>query len=119
MSILIFILTVLTLHWIADFVLQDDYMATNKSTSWKALMLHTMTYTLVWAPIALYTLGLWKALIFMIVTFICHTIQDRVTSKWTSILYEAKEYRLFFNVIGADQLLHYTQLFLTFLLLSL
>ena len=40
-----FILYIMFLHWLADFVFQTDEMAKNKSTSWKWLFAHIAMYT--------------------------------------------------------------------------
>ena len=43
---LIDILTLMWLHFFADFVLQSDYVATNKSKNNKILTLHCLIYSI-------------------------------------------------------------------------
>jgi hypothetical protein len=92
-------LLLLTLHWFADFVLQSDWMAINKSKNWKALCLHTLVYSLTFTP--------FYGLAFTAITFLLHTAQDAVTSRVNSKLWQANQRHWFFVSIGFDQLLHY------------
>jgi nitrate/nitrite transporter NarK len=132
------VLSLLAVHFVADFVLQSDWMASNKSKRWDALTLHTSIYALCF---------LWWGLPFIWITFVAHTAQDWLTSRinsrfwffemqpgiwaqaeyavpkhgrtivnpWTPI--EGKRH-WFFVGIGADQLLHFVQLVLTWQLLN-
>jgi len=117
----------IALHWWADFVLQKDEWAKNKSKSWTALLKHTGTYSLVWL---MWTLG-WLSyqhqmhedvdlmlLWFAPITFVVHTATDAVTSRITSKLYAEGRVHDFFVVVGFDQVLHYAQLFLTYAMLT-
>lgn len=116
-----FILVILFGHWVADFVCQTDYMAQNKSRSWKVLAEHVVTYSVV--------LNLWLILIyhgeynigfstvpianFFCLNFIGHFVTDAITSRITRRLYEAKQIHYFFVVIGIDQFIHYATLLYT------
>lgn len=88
---------ILTLHWIADFILQTDKMAINKSTSWVWLSSHVGIYTLCLLPF-----GPGYAL----ANGFAHFITDAITSRITSYLWKKGDRHNFFVVIGADQLLH-------------
>ena len=121
-------------HWLADFFLQTDWMAVNKSRRWDVLLLHVVVYStamsiLMWS---------WQ---FGIVTFALHFLTDAATSRmgralfpWTPRAYDNPKLYLdeegepsgpwglglkrsrhwFFTVIGADQwLFHWPQLVLT------
>lgn len=97
------VLTLLVLHFIADFICQTDWMAINKSKRVDALLLHVSIYTL-------FFLGFgWR---FAVVTFLSHLITDGITSKINSYLYERNRH-WFFVAVGADQLIHYFTLILT------
>lgn len=128
------LLVLLTLHTVGDFVLQSDWMALNKSKSWRALLWHTGVYSTVFLP---FGLG------FTIITFILHTLQDAITSRITGKLWffrplkdfypklgtvkvEGESYPIyvpmggnrhyFFVMIGLDQLIHFWSLAWTYTL---
>lgn len=120
-------LTLLIAHFIADFILQSDWMALNKSKNNKALAWHALVYSLCFLP--------WGAP-FVVATFGFHFLTDYVTSRCTSKLWFFKPWEVtengmaltwiasggnrhyFFVMIGFDQLLHYIQLALTYRLLQ-
>lgn len=119
------ILSILLIHWIADFVCQTDKMATGKSKNWTDLLHHTGVYSAIWfIPI----LGMFvfygtlenipllvqKCIAFCLITLICHTATDYFTSRLNSKLWADKKVHYFFVSIGFDQWLHYVQLFLTY-----
>jgi hypothetical protein len=112
------IFSVIAAHWVADFVLQTHWQASNKSKNWDALTQHVTTYTLAMAVMLCWlftprTLGA-----FVGITLIAHFMTDAITSRITSRLYAKQHWHNFFVVVGFDQLLHYTQLFLTISLLG-
>lgn len=124
------IILILAIHWVADFLLQTDEEATNKSSSFKALLSHTTTYAIVWFTLLLimgvfgsaggplgasYAAFLMK---FTFITFVSHTAIDYYTSKAHADLWKKEKRHEFFVSIGFDQLLHYIQLFATFILLK-
>ena len=92
------------LHFLGDFILQTDEMAINKSKSIKWLSIHCFIYGTVFLPF----FG-WQ---FAAATFLFHWITDFWTSRATSYLYE-KNRHWFFVMIGFDQAIHFTTLFLT------
>ena len=99
-------LYILLIHYIADFQLQNDWMAVNKSKHWGALTLHCLVYSLCF---------LYWGWLFALITFVTHFITDAITSRMTRALYYPVFHRhWFFAVIGLDQLIHYTTLALTF-----
>jgi hypothetical protein len=134
---LIEIFSIIIIHWIADFVFQDEKWALGKSKNWKDLLSHTLTYTF-----AFYCLGFaipyWlngrthiglptnniQLLLFFPITLICHTITDYFTSRIVSKKFAKQEYGSTipnfgaFTIIGIDQVLHYIQLFTTYYLLK-
>ena len=123
---LIEIFTIIIIHWIADFVLQNDKQAKGKSKNWGDLLDHTSTYSVFWATPIIFIFGnghstAWytlHSLAFVGVTFIAHTITDYFTSRLNSKLWAKGDTHNFFVSIGFDQVLHYIQLFTTYYLLK-
>lgn len=103
------ILAIVWLHFMSDFILQSNEMATKKSKSMIWLTIHVIVYSF---PFLL--LG-WK---YALVNGLAHWVVDFFTSRATSRLWEKKEVHWFFVVIGFDQALHMTILFLTLVLIS-
>lgn len=94
---LIAVIVLLTIHFVADFLLQSRWMGNNKSKMWDALFAHTFVYSICFIGFG------WK---FVLITFIFHTVIDAISSRATSALYENGEIGWFFSVIGFDQYLH-------------
>ncbi len=120
-QIVLFILSVIFIHWISDFVLQTHWQATNKSTNNKALTEHVFAYSMVWFFISSIYYGITSnhtILLFAPITYVCHWITDYFTSRLNSKLYAKGDIHNFFVSVGFDQVLHYTQLFITYLLLT-
>lgn len=114
-------LCIILLHWFADFVLQTDWQAKNKSTSNRALFEHVASYSMLWFLASIGWAGWtsnWWMLGFMPITFACHFITDYFTSRLNTKLWKAGKVHEFFVSVGFDQVLHYVQLFLTYKLLS-
>ncbi len=113
-----FVVTILFIHWLADFVCQSDWMAKGKSSSEAILTAHIAVYFLVSVvcfmvveafrvfPAVLgerVQVAVWT---FCILNALLHWITDWFTSRATKRLWEAKEVHRFFVVIGFDQLIH-------------
>lgn len=98
------VLAILGTHFVADFVLQNDWMALNKSKRLLPLAAHVAVYSagLIW-------LG-WK---FAALNGVLHFVVDYVTSRVTARLWEKGQRHLFFVVIGLDQYTHQVCLFLS------
>jgi hypothetical protein len=99
------LLKILFFHFIADFCLQTDKMAINKSTSISWLTVHIATYSSF--------MMLFCGQKYALVNGLLHWAIDFGTSKWTSYLWKKGDRHNFFVVIGLDQLLHATCLILT------
>ena len=116
---------IIFIHWIADFILQTDWQAQNKSKNNFALLSHTSNYSLVWLLPMCLVFGkmkesattewiVWTTLYFGMITLVAHTITDYFTSRLNSKLWSAGKVHYFFVSVGFDQVLHYGQLFLTY-----
>ena len=120
------IMSIILIHWFADFVLQTDKQAKGKSKNWTDLLDHTVNYSIVLSALSMF---LWPtghtnawyvahSFYFAVITFIAHTITDYFTSRLNSKLWAEGKVHQFFVSIGFDQVLHYAQLFGTYYLLS-
>lgn len=99
---------ILFTHFVGDFILQSRWMAENKSSQIKPLLVHSCIYALCF---------LWLGPVFAIISLVAHFGTDFVTSRVAKTLWPWNRYG-FFCVIGFDQMLHYGQLFLTYHLLG-
>lgn len=114
------LLWLLFVHWIADFVLQSDWMAQNKSKSIEALSTHVLAYItillvagtpLVFVLPQFPRIGDWF-LIWVGINGAAHFATDYVTSRISARLH-ANHRHYFYVMIGFDQLIHYFTLALT------
>lgn len=119
------VLAIILIHWLADFVFQTDKMAKGKSKNWNDLLSHTGTYSFIWfcfvpfyVLLNLDTYVEWTGTLFVLITFIAHTVTDYFTSRLNSKLWAKGDVHNFFVSIGFDQVLHYTQLLLTYYILT-
>lgn len=115
------IIVLLVAHYVSDFVMQNDYMARNKSSKNIPLFVHGLTYTcsmLIITLIAFYgKYDLYLVASFVIINGILHTAVDFITSRISSAANTAGRIGGqipnfgFFSIIGLDQLIHYIMLF--------
>lgn len=103
------IFSIILVHFIADFLLQSEKMATNKNHSINWLTIHVAIYTFCFLVFGFK---------FAIINGIAHWVTDYITSKWCTKLYKAGRIRSFFKVIGLDQTLHFIALFGSYFLLK-
>lgn len=116
---------IIVIHFVADFICQTDKMAQNKSKDNWWLSIHVSTYTLVsfvgWTMLffmQIESLTVPDVLLisgkFLAITFITHWMTDYVTSRINARLWKQKKNHWFFVGVGADQVIHYGCLFLTY-----
>ena len=117
--IMYFYLILLFTHWVADFIFQTNWEATNKSKNNIALLSHTTKYSIIMLLPVVFnlTFTLEDIAAFWAITFFCHTITDFFTSRINSKLWAKQDVHNFFVSIGFDQFLHALQLGLTYMFL--
>lgn len=119
---MLLILLIFVVHFLADFVFQSSKMATGKSKSLKWLSIHVGVYGLVSLITAVFISAKFGNYVYgfswWIVNVALHFVVDYITSKVTSRFWEQKNMRLFFVMIGFDQLLHNLCLMGTYYLLK-
>jgi len=98
------IIAIAWIHFVADFILQSNYVAINKSRYISQLFKHAIIYAM---PFLM--LGIKYALI----NGVLHFIVDYFTSSITTYFYARDKRRAFFITIGCDQAIHTTCLILT------
>lgn len=112
------IIYLLFVHWVADFIFQDEKWALNKSKYCDALIMHTSIYSIVLTLAFLPILGV-NAIYFGIINYSAHTFVDFVTSKIVAGRFANKYLGGpipnfgAFTVIGFDQWIHYVILFIS------
>jgi hypothetical protein len=101
------VILVVWCHFISDFLFQTDKMAVSKSSSNYWLTKHVLVYSALFLVIF--------GPVYAIVNFALHWITDFLSSRATTKLWKmGPDYRhWFFAVIGLDQAVHMTCLFLT------
>jgi len=99
------VILILLAHFIADFVCQTDKIAVNKSSNLGYLSLHAFMYS---------SLFLFWGFQFLLITFAAHWIVDFFSSKATTKLWKEGKRHWFFVVIGLDQFIHVSGLFITY-----
>lgn len=117
-------LVIVIFHWIADFIFQDERWATTKSKSFKSLIKHTAVYASIWIIGALLMFPeTIQVIYFVLITLVMHTVVDYFSSKIVSKQFNEKKLGGpipnigAFSTIGLDQVVHYIQLVLTYLIL--
>ena len=109
---IIIVVVILWAHFVGDFILQSDYHAVNKSKSNLALFEHVLFYSL---PLTLIGFLIPVSIAWIIANAVMHAAVDYVTSRITSKLWQQNKRHWFFVTIGADQSLHFTCLFVSYL----
>jgi hypothetical protein len=113
-----FVISIIILHWVADFVIQTDWQAKNKSSNNIALLRHVGTYTSVISIFALYMFPITLALFWIAINAVLHFITDYFTSRLNTYLWNKGRVHDFFVSVGFDQVIHYFCLFGTLIALG-
>lgn len=108
-----YLLLILLSHFLCDFVLQTPKQAERKHKIEWELFMHVLMYSLVMSAFMFIILTPNHVLEFFIITFITHIVIDGITSNISKIFFDKKDYHNGFVTVGADQVLHYIQLYLT------
>lgn len=104
----------LMVHWLADFVCQTHWQASNKSKRFDALARHISSYTAVLAVCSFWLFGVtYNTFYFAALNGTLHLATDFVTSRWSAHFYAKQDWHNFFVVIGLDQLIHQLTLAVT------
>ena len=106
------VLLILLGHWIGDFVFQSSSMAKQKSHSLKWLTIHVMIYCLILFLTIVPVFGLLLAAKFIAINGALHWITDFFTSK-LSVKHQDNP-RIFYPILGFDQLVHTAGLIYTY-----
>lgn len=117
------ILLIIWAHFVADFMLQNDKMAQNKSTSNIWLTNHIMVYSAamlgIMAPFVYFMdaanshIQLMWLLVWVAINGALHWITDWCSSRATSYLWQKGDRHNFFVVVGADQAIHLSTMVVT------
>jgi hypothetical protein len=108
---------IILIHFLADFGLQTNDQAVNKSSSNTWLTYHVGVYSIVWLVAAycfLFPGDPLLSLAFSMITYVLHFVTDWITSRIGKPFWEKKDLHNGFTVVGFDQVLHYIQLVLTY-----
>ena len=103
------ILSLIWIHFVADFIMQSDRVALNKSRSNLILLQHVAIYGAFLLPFGL---------VFALINAGLHFVTDYCTSRATSALWKRNQRHWFFVVIGLDQAIHMTCLFASYVWLA-
>lgn len=117
---LLAIIIILISHYISDYILQPRIMATKKSKNIYWLISHIIVYTcflFLFIYVGLFILtpiSPFPFLLFVLFNGLLHFITDFITSKLSAKFYKNKKEKMFYNILGLDQLIHILTLFITF-----
>ena len=107
-----FIIYLLLTHWVADFVMQSDRMAKEKSSNNLMLFWHCLMYgTMFMGATVMENYGM-KGILFGLLLGLIHFPVDYVTSRINSHLYNEGRNHAFFVSIGFDQWIHFANILL-------
>ena len=98
------VISVIWIHFFADFILQADEVAQKKSSDNSYLALHAAYYMIPF---------MFLGTSFAMISGALHFVVDWATSRWCAKLYREEKRHWFFVVVGLDQAIHLTCLIFT------
>ena len=101
-----YLVVLIIVHFVSDFLMQTDKMALNKSTSNKWLTYHIFVYSV----LSFFLFGP----LYAGVNAALHWVTDFISSRVMTKLWKAEKRKWFFAVLGADQAAHMLAMVLTF-----
>lgn len=109
------IVAVLVGHLIGDWLIQTDYQAANKTTSWKANQQHMLGYHLTLGAFCALAMSWQMVFLVVAISYVTHSVIDR---RWpVKRLMELTRSKPFsettFGIIAVDQALHLSILLLS------
>lgn len=118
------IIWIMFAHYVADFLVQTEWMAKGKSKRWAPLIAHIATYTLTimlmgGLPIVLLgglSIAHWWIL-YCIINGLGHMVTDYFTSRASGKAYREGKIRKFWAIIGFDQFIHMSTLWIVLAIL--
>ncbi len=103
---------ILLAHWAGDFLFQSSKMALGKSQHLRWLGIHVLTYTATLLVFNVFLFSIKTALVYTLINGVLHGVTDFFTSKLAA-KYSEKP-RVFFPILGMDQLIHTITLYVTY-----
>lgn len=103
-------------HWIADYLLQTDYQARQKTIQWNSLLIHCLIYTFVLSLLMFFINGYFNwATSFLI--FISHVVIDKgkITDMWAKKvkrIEDSNSMEAYLVKMQIDQVFHYSIIFI-------
>ena len=107
-------IAILWMHFVGDFICQSDYHAVNKSKNSWVLLQHVAIYILPFTLLVAFTNNYQMFAMWLVLNAGLHFVTDYITSRITTKLWQAGKRHWFFVTIGADQSIHFTCLFLSY-----
>ncbi len=96
-----------------DFAFQTSKMALGKSEEMKWLLIHVVVYTVILGVLSVFLFPIKIAITYVLINSLLHGFTDFFTSKLTMRYRENP--RIFFPLLGLDQLIHLLTLYITYL----
>ncbi len=103
---------ILLAHWIGDYAFQTSKMALGKSQHLKWLGIHILTYTGTLFAFCIFIFSFKTAIVYTLVNGGLHGVTDFFTSKLAARYNDTP--RIFFPILGMDQLIHTITLYVTY-----